>query len=410
MTSFWNLVLFEYKKIIKRKSLIFAILLMIFMSTFALVGNALASSVMRGDVKISGLELLAENLKKEHSVAGYFDDKMISDVIKNNVESKKKKSSSEFKFEGDGYIYDIYDEDTTAYNNHRSQLAYVLSPANAFNFKNFDSLSSSEGIDFYSLRTKYIEEDATLIGYSDKEIAALLAKNEKLETPFYYDYYQGYVMFMIMMGTSAIFIILAITICIAPIFAEEYQRKTDSIILSTKYGKNKLLSAKIFTAVSFSFLFATVALIIAIIANFSVYSTIGGNVSWQMWKLASVYPITMLEAFVIYCSIIICVAMFVSAITAFLSARTSSFATIIIVMLILFGAMLFDAVPNSLRIIRFMLPTKMLDPSYIFSNRLVEIFGFYIESYIFIPIYCAIMMVILIPLARRGFKNHKIAG
>ena len=53
-----------------------------------------------------------------------------------------------------------------------------------------------------------------------------------------------------------------ISICIAPIFAGEYQNRTDALLLATKHGKNKLISAKIMA--SFIIIFLTAFLLTAI--------------------------------------------------------------------------------------------------------------------------------------------------
>lgn len=212
-----------------------------------------------------------------------------------------------------------------------------------------------------------------------------------------------------MMSTSALFIIFALSMCIAPIFADEYRNKTDSIILSSKYGKNKLISAQIFTVITFSLLFTITALAAALLTTCSVYGSTGGNASFQVWKIFSVYPLTMAKAVLIYCFVIICAVLLICSICAILSSYFNSFTTITTVTLLLVGSMFLTISSENMRILNFFLPTKMIDSNYIFSDRLVSILGIYIEPYIFIPILCFILVVILFPLASKQFKNHQVS-
>lgn len=57
------------------------------------------------------------------------------------------------------------------------------------------------------------------------------------------------------------FSLLAVCIVVAPVFSGEYQAGTDAVILSAKYGKTKLTTAKI----AASFLFGTAASILHIL-------------------------------------------------------------------------------------------------------------------------------------------------
>lgn len=57
---------------------------------------------------------------------------------------------------------------------------------------------------------------------------------------------------IVYMGDMFILIMVVVCISVAPVFAGEYQSKCDSLFLCMKYGKSKLVTAKIMTAVSFA--------------------------------------------------------------------------------------------------------------------------------------------------------------
>lgn len=392
MHNFWTLVAFEYKKIIKRKSFIIAVIIMIFASTFCMVG----------DILMHGYAYEKTERELQHSVAGYIDNAMITDVILKNVEVRDKID------ENGNYEVEVYDNNIRPYHTLRSYIARINSPVEFFDFENFNRLDNAEGIDFYELRTKSLHDKLTLANIDEKEINHTLELNSKLENPFYIDYYSGYEKFLFMMSTSSVFILLALSMCIAPIFADEFQMKTDAVILSSKYGKNKLITAKMFTTISFSLFFIIAALVIALATIFLVYGTYGGNVSYQVSKLYSVYPLTMAQAVLIYCIIILATSLLISALCLLLSAKYSAFTTITTLMLVLIGSMFFNIPLESLRTFNFILPAKMMNESYIFSERLVSFCGMYLKPYHFIFAFCFFLIVILLPLSYKSFKNHQI--
>lgn len=402
MNNFWTLVGFEYKKIINRKSFIIATLITIFMLTFCMIANIFMSSRYENGNFVTAHDYEKTERELQHNVAGYINSQMITDVISKNVEVRDKAD------ENGVYEDSIYNSNIRSYNSLRSHLARILSPIQAFDFENFNRLNSAEGIDFYELRTKLLEDKLTLANLAPKEIEQILKLNANLNNPFYMDYHSGYSNFLTMMSILSVFILLALCICIAPVFADEFQKKTDAIILSSKYGKSKLITAKIFTSITFSLSFTVAALAIALITTFSIYGIAGGDVSFQVWELLSVYPLTMAKALLIYCLIIICVSLLISAVCLVLSANFSTLTTITTLMMLLIGGMFFSIPLESLRTLNYLLPAKMIDSTFIFSERLVSVFGMYLKPYLLIPILCFLIIVILLPLSYKCFKNHQV--
>ncbi|MFD1904191.1 hypothetical protein ACFSQ7_09185 [Paenibacillus rhizoplanae] len=78
--------------------------------------------------------------------------------------------------------------------------------------------------------------------------------------------------------------IIAICICIAPVFAGEYQTGADSVILSTRYGKSKLIKAKIGAAFLFALLIFTVNLLLAAGIQLAAFGTGGWNLPLQIFE------------------------------------------------------------------------------------------------------------------------------
>lgn len=76
---------------------------------------------------------------------------------------------------------------------------------------------------------------------------------DKIKVPLQYGYFEGGEIIMSSFGLL-VFAILSICIAVAPVFCGEYQAGTDAVVLAGRFGKTKLITAKI-TA---SFLFGLV--------------------------------------------------------------------------------------------------------------------------------------------------------
>lgn len=401
MSNFWSLVKFEYKKIIVKKSFIGAVIIMLFVAIVGMISPYFSTGTSRNGHSLSGAKNQKLNKEAQQSVAGYVDDEMIAAVIAKNVEAR-----DNIDEDGD-YEWDIYNSNIRPYNTLRDNLIRVLSPVNNSNFENFNSLDNASGIDFYSLRTKLLEDTLKAANCPQKEIDKSLELNATVQTPFYQDYAGGYSTFLIRIKTCTIFFIVCIAMCIAPVFSGEYVQKTDALILTTKYGKSKMIIAKIVAAISFSLIFLLAALLIAAICTLGLYSWTGANVSFQYYDFLSVADITMLQAVIIYCLAVLCVAVVISAITLLCSSRLSPFATIVTVILILFSGMFLNIPMENLRMLNYLFQAKVV-LGLVFDQRLADLFGVYMLPYHFIPIICFVGTIIFIPFAYRNFKNHQV--
>lgn len=403
MSSLMTMIYYEYKKIITKKIFIAALLLMVFVSTFCMIGHLINDS--RADenspMVYYSTSTTKENAEIIKTVTGYLTDEKVNDLIVKNAKARSMMSD-----EG-SYPVEVFRENVEPYSPLLASLVRILSPVSNIDSDNLNSLKNGAGVDFYRLRDKSLEDYMAYEKYDPKEISDIMGRNNRLSTPFYYDYFEGYRNFFTMMSASAVFIIIGAAICIAPVFSGEYGRKTDALILSSKNGKGKLITAKIITASSFSLLFTLMGFILAIATNFGVYSFTGGETSWQILKLYSVYPLNMLQAFLIYCGVSLLAALAVSGLVSLLSAYTSSFVTITISSAVIFFTMLFN-IPG-IKELNYLLPSKMVNWSFVFSDRPVNLLGFFIEPYVFIPIVAIALTAVSFPLCRRGFRRHQVS-
>ena len=161
------------------------------------------------------------------------------------------------------------------------------------------NLNLKEQKDFYETRQQRIEEELNQSydgkKYTPQEKEYWLEKSNNTKTPFEYDSYYGYSN-LYSTYELLIFGVIAICICLASVFAGEYQNGTDKILLTTKYGKSKGVTAKIIASYIFATLVFTIYLIFAIGTIFLMFGTDGGNLPIQLSNILSPYALTFFQS------------------------------------------------------------------------------------------------------------------
>ena len=80
--------------------------------------------------------------------------------------------------------------------------------------------------------------------FSETEKEYLIKKYESLQTPFFYDYVEGWKQIFLYFPTILMILMLVLGYLISGIFAREFQWKADSILFSSMYGKDKAVLQK----------------------------------------------------------------------------------------------------------------------------------------------------------------------
>lgn len=233
---------------------------------------------------------------------------------------------------------------------------------------------------------------------------------DKADTPLQYGYYGGWEI-IINSFELLMFALLAVCIVVAPVFSGEYQSGTDAVILSAKYGKTKLTTAKI----AASFLFGTAAFILHILVAFvlplAAFGIDGYDLPVQIANTAIPYPFTFLQAILINIGIIYLVLLAMIGLTLMLSAKMKSpYFVLIILVPVLFIPMFLtpNGTTGAYNLTLFLLPYRAAMPelgkyiSYQFG-------GLVLDALTVRTVLYGVLAVIMFPLARLGFKKHQVA-
>ena len=270
----------------------------------------------------------------------------------------------------------------------------------------------SDGTDFYQARQDKIEAllNDPDRGLSEEEKDYWRNMDSKVTVPFQYGYFGGWEV-IITAFELLMFAILAICIVVAPVFSGEYQAGTDAVLLSAKYGKTRLTTAKVLASLLFGVLALTVHVAAAFALVLTAFGADGWNLPLQINGTAVPYPWNFLEAVLIQLGVIYLVLIAMIGLTLFLSARMKSpYLVLIVIVPVLFIPMFLS--PNGTSGIYnkliFLTPYQSLIPkfgSYIsYQAGPVVLDAFWMRTVVYV-----ILALLLLPLSGRGFKKHQPA-
>lgn len=285
-------------------------------------------------------------------------------------------------------------------------------PNENWGYNNLPNLDVTDGANFYQamqLKAEAVRNAPSReLSAAQKEYWSDVAKN--VDTPLQYGYYEGWEV-IISSFELLMFAILAICIVIAPVFSGEYQSGTDAVILSAKYGKTKLTTAKI-TA---SLLFGTAAFLlhIAVACGLPLFAfgTDGWNLPLQIANTTIPYAFTFLQATLINIGIIYCILLAMIGLTLLLSSKMKSpYLVLIVLVPVLFIPMFLtpNGTAGAYNLILFLLPYRATMPelSKYISYRCG---GIAFDALTARAILYAVLTGMTLPLARLGFKKHQVA-
>lgn len=130
----------------------------------------------------------------------------------------------------------------------------VYAYADAFRSSDYfrpDSLDPDDASAFYTNRITLLKEwfedenDMAYYKFSDKEKAYLIHQYEILETPFYYNYLEGWKQLFEWYSMVAMLTMMILGYLVSGIFSNEFQWRADAIFFSAEHGRNKAVAAKV---------------------------------------------------------------------------------------------------------------------------------------------------------------------
>lgn len=170
-----------------------------------------------------------------------------------------------------------------------------------YDYYAIDRITEEEAAQIYERRISNLKEwlESGEETFTDKEKAFLIKQYEELETPFYYEYMEGWSALLQVISTFILLLALVIGFLVSGIFSEEFQTKADSIFFSARLGRGRAILAKM----GAGFVIVTVLYFVFILLYTGIcLGVLGADgascpIQIDMWR--SFYNITIFQAYLL---------------------------------------------------------------------------------------------------------------
>ncbi|MCM3702170.1 ABC transporter permease subunit [Paenibacillus macerans] len=405
---------FELWKITRRKSFYAGIAVLVVVILFLTSMMVTGAWIMDKDGnELKGLEAISLRKEYDRQLTGPLTAAKVADAVERhqkvmrdprNLDEKGKMTSRAYA------KYEVKEEQLTAL------IRFTFSPLSEYDHYIIDRLKPSDSKAFYQKRIEkihgYLNYNYSYGNYSPEEKAFFIKMIENIPTPLQMDYVTGWQ--KVLQNLRSLFLIIAfvIAICLAPVFAGEYQSGADSIILSSRYGRNKVIAAKL----KASFLVSLGLLVFALAAYtlllLGIYGFNGGSASVQIIDFLAPVPYTVFQSYLWTVLMGSLACLLVGAVTLWLSSRMrGSFPVIVASGIFLIGPLFIPASKSS-RLFNHLMdlfPGNMMDGfKKVTDYEVYHIFGQMILEYKVMTGFAVIVIALLVLLSYRAFQKHQV--
>lgn len=402
MSSYLELVKFEYKKILRKRSTIIILVIGILLTAISGVSPLFGYYYVDGKI----LESHYEGMKKDREYRRGLSGREINrDLLSETIEAYSRVPVANGRYSAT----EEYQEYARPYSGVFYIISHVYNLNSNTNGVTEMLLLTEENLNkFYDIRQSMVERNIENTTMSPEEKAKSKELSRKVKTPFIYSYTGGYTRFLSQMYVTAILICFICLICISPLFAGEYTNGMDGLIFSSKYGKNKVIRAKLFTGISLTILFSVLLIIASYVTIMTVFGWDGKDAPIQLQYPLSIVPLTMGQVALLYSAIVIFGNILSSSLTMVLSAKLKSPYIVLVIMTALTIIPAFVNVSDSVLWIYHLsnlIPVKMFDINNVISIFSINFPGLTIQPYVLIISFAAVASMALLPLVYRNFKK-----
>ena len=406
------MVFFELKKIfLKPINKIAFIILIAILCIVSYLAIDYVSYVDENGETITGFAA-AQALRDDKNLwAGYITEDVLIRVLEENtvIINSEEYLSNDLKEQEKAY------SKTQGYSDIREMINRAFCEFQEYNYYRANSVTKEEIASFYDRRvlnlTEWLYSDSQMNYYSEEEKQFLIAQYEELETPFYYEYADGWEALLEYSTTISMLVVLVSGFFVSGIFSDEKQLKADSIFFSTVLGRNRAISAKIkagFIVVT-AIYWITMLLFSGIVL--AVLGAGGGNCAIQNgfanWK--SFYNITYLQAYLLTVLGGYLGNLFILFLSMFASAKTHSKALAVTIPFILLFIPSFLSGLSILSEILGLLPDQLLQiPMAIKTFNLYQFGNKVVGAVPIILIVYTVLFLLLLPVLYNVYRKTEV--
>ena len=267
--------------------------------------------------------------------------------------------------------------------------------------------------DLYAQRQSMLENQWISENLSEGEKAFWRQKEAGIKTPFVYQITDSYYMLFRAVTTIGLLVLMAVSICLSGLFAEEHTKRTDQLILCSKHGKGMAYWAKILAGISFAGGISLLLSIFAALVSVGIYGTDGFDAMFQLIFAEYSYPLTVCQAVLILYGCVIVTSVIFSTFVMLLSEILhSNIATLAVTFGMLILSMI-CSIPSQYRVLAQIwdwLPSGFLTPWNIFDIRLVSAFGHYLTAWQAVPVIYIFASMVIAAVGKPIYRHFQVTG
>lgn len=280
-----------------------------------------------------------------------------------------------------------------------------------------DSLVPEDAVHFYENRVKnlreWLEEEEQQYTFSEKERDFLLGQYEALETPWQYDYADGFKQFSEYAVTVVMFTFLVLGFVVAAIFSGEFSYRADAVFYASYHGRGKAVKAKLaagflfVTAVYFTVMLLYSVIVLGILGADGAGLIIQTNHS--AWK--SFYLLTNLQEYLLIIFGGYIGVLFGLLLTMLVSAKTRSTALAVIIPFVILFAPTFipDVGLSFINKVIGLLPDRLMDIHQSLSIfNLYSVGGRIMGALSILPFLYGGLSLVLLPLTYQVYRKMEV--
>ena len=405
---------YEFLKIVRRKSTLLVMAISLLVTAFLFGLPVMQYQTYHQDGVIKGMAGIAYEKEQYENLSVPLTDEYIEETIREYQRLFENPDNVGYDGNEKFLVGDAY----WSFVAPRTKLLNTIAgnydnPGENTGYNKLPDMDMSGGAAFDQTRDEKIDAllNTSSRGLSEPQKDYWRNRSNEVDTPLQYGYYEGWEIIMSSFELL-MFALLAVCIVLAPVFAGEYQAGTDAVILAGKYGKTKLITAKIRSSFLFGLLAFTLHIVVAFGIPLMAFGTDGWNLPLQIANTTIPYPFTFLQAALINLAVIYLVLLAMIGLTILLSAKLKSPYLVLLVLVPVLFIPLFLS-PNGTNglynLTLFLLPYRATMPevgkyiSYQFGGLVLDAFSMRAILY-------AVLTILAIPFAGMGFKKHQVSG
>ena len=384
MNNFGGLFRFELKKIFSRKITVIVLIGVIVALMGANVMECIqANKSLYGDDSLLVGRALDDSLFEEMRSA--VTPKILTDA------------------DGDEEIKSIKYND----NSYRNLFEYILNCAGNYT-RAYNITESKLNKTFNDI----IDESYKSQKLSEEEIAYWEQRRAETTIPPVYDKSAGWSNSIVSLYMVNFFILIAIAAALSGVFADEYSKRTDAIIFSSRIGKRKLAAVKILAGCCAGMMIAVAFIATLCIPQFILYGTSDSNASIQLTYGPTLLDCPAMKAAFVCFGIMLIISLFYSLFTMLISQLFQNSTLPMAMMAALLILSMFNP-PESLRVISQIASyfPATFPGSWTFTDvKLLNLFGLKLNIMQALPLVYAVLIVITAAAIVSSYKKTQIKG